>query len=158
HPNNFPGVVISAPTVVIPKGTTQTTIISAKVLSKIAPKLGMMQVDPFGVSSDPQVVKDYINDPLVYHGKSPVRFMAESLKAILRINDKYESITQPLLIVSGSEDALADPKGSKLLFEEVGSSDKTLKIYEGFHHEVFNEPMHETVLSDVESWIADRLS
>ena len=158
HPQDFPGVVISAPTILIPKGTTQMTIATAKVLSKITPKLGMMQLDPIGVSSDPKVVSDYISDPLVFHGKSPVRFMAETLRAILRINDEFEKLTQPLMVVSGSEDALADPEGSELLFEKVSSQEKEIKIYEGFHHEVLNEPDHIRVLSDIEAWLEDRLS
>jgi hypothetical protein len=33
-----------------------------------------------------------------------------------------------------------DPAGAQMLFETVGSSDKTLKIYEGLYHEIFNEP------------------
>ena len=157
HPQNFPGVVISAPTILIPRGTTQMTIATAKVLSKITPKFGMMHLDPNGVSSDPHVVNDYINDPLVFHGKTPVRFMAETLRAILRINDEFENLTQPLLVVSGSEDVLADPDGSQLLFDNASSTDKKLMIYKGFHHEVFNEPGRTRVLSDVEGWLEDRL-
>lgn len=158
HPQDFPGVVISAPTILIPKGTTQMTIATAKVLSKITPKLGMMQLDPSGVSSDPKVVSDYVNDPLVYHGKTPVRFMAETLRAILRINDEIENLTQPLMVLSGSEDVLADPNGSRLLFEKVSSTEKKLKVYKGFHHEVLNEPEQASVLADMEVWLKARLS
>ena len=35
--------------------------------------------------------------------------------------------------------------------------DKTIKIYDGFYHEVFNEPEHEQVLNDVRIWIEGHL-
>ena len=31
--------------------------------------------------------------------------------------------------------------------------DKTLKVYAGLYHEVFNEPEREQVLRDVEAWL-----
>jgi len=40
-----------------------------------------------------------------------------------------------------------------LLYERVSSQDKTLKIYDGFYHEIFNEPEHEKVFSDMEIWL-----
>jgi len=36
----------------------------------------------------------------------------------------------------------------------VGSHDKTLKLYKGFYHEIFNEPEHEKVMADVEAWLS----
>lgn len=35
-------------------------------------------------------------------------------------------------------------------------TDKTLRVYEGLYHEVYNEPEHEQVLRDVESWLETR--
>ena len=37
------------------------------------------------------------------------------------------------------------------------ASDKTIKIYDGFYHEVFNEPEHDQVLRDVETWLEAHL-
>ncbi len=50
-------------------------------------------------------------------------------------------------------DRLVDPSGAQMLYEKVASSDKKLIVYEGFFHEVFNEPEHDRVLSDVEQWL-----
>jgi alpha-beta hydrolase superfamily lysophospholipase len=44
-----------------------------------------------------------------------------------------------------------------MLYERVGSRDKTLKLYEGFYHEIFNEPGHKQVLADMETWLATRI-
>jgi alpha-beta hydrolase superfamily lysophospholipase len=63
-------------------------------------------------------------------------------------------IKLPILIMHGSVDRLSDPAGSKLLYERVSSKDKTLKLYDGFYHEIFNEPEHKQVMADVETWLA----
>jgi len=34
------------------------------------------------------------------------------------------------------------------------SKDRTLKLYQGFYHEIFNEPQREQVFKDVEAWLA----
>jgi acylglycerol lipase len=41
-----------------------------------------------------------------------------------------------------------------MLYEKAGSRDKTLKIYEGFYHEVHNEPGNARVFADIEDWLA----
>jgi alpha-beta hydrolase superfamily lysophospholipase len=40
-----------------------------------------------------------------------------------------------------------------MLYEKAGSKDKTLKIYEGFYHEVHNEPDKAKVFADIEDWL-----
>lgn len=157
HSENFRGAVISAPTVIIPDYVNQLMIIGSKVLSKLAPKMGIMALDPNGVSKDPKVVQAYIDDPLVFHGKTTARLGAELLKLTLRINKDMEQITTPLIIIQGSEDKLSDPQGAQLLYDRVSSEDKTLKIYDGLHHEVFNEPERDQVLGDVAAWLDEHL-
>jgi alpha-beta hydrolase superfamily lysophospholipase len=39
------------------------------------------------------------------------------------------------------------------LHAALGSADKTLKIYDGLYHEVFNEPEREQVFGDVIAWL-----
>jgi acylglycerol lipase len=40
-----------------------------------------------------------------------------------------------------------------MLYDLVQSADKAIKVYDGFYHEVFNEPEHEQVMKDVEVWL-----
>ncbi|GAI84416.1 unnamed protein product, partial [marine sediment metagenome] len=35
--------------------------------------------------------------------------------------------------------------------------DKTLKLYDGFYHEIFNEPGREQVFRDMEAWLDARM-
>ncbi|MGI6740248.1 MAG: lysophospholipase [Brevefilum sp.] len=157
HSDAFRGAVISAPAITVPDNINQGTIAIAKLLSKIAPKMGMMQLDANEISKDPEVVRIYLEDPLVFTGKTPVRLMAEMLKAMIRVDAEMEKISLPIIIVQGSRDTLALPVGAEKLSQRAGSEDKTLKVYEGLYHEVFNEPERDRVLEDVAEWLDGHL-
>ena len=121
------------------------------------PRSGILQLDANGVSRDPAVVEAYVNDPLVYTGKISARLGAEMLKTMRNVIEKTSDITLPIMIVQGGDDRLVDPSGAQLLYDTLGSSDKTVKIYDGFYHEVFNEPQHGQVLRDVKEWVEAHL-
>jgi alpha-beta hydrolase superfamily lysophospholipase len=53
---------------------------------------------------------------------------------------------------------LGDGPGSERLFEAVSSQDKTLKLYEGLMHEIFNEPERDQVFADLHDWLGVRLA
>jgi alpha-beta hydrolase superfamily lysophospholipase len=157
HQHKLSGAVLSGPGIKVPDNISQTVIFVGKILSKILPKAGILQLDAKGVSRDPAVVDAYVNDPLVYTGKVTARLGAEMLKTMQEVTDNAAKIKLPLMIVQGSDDILIDPSGAQLLYDSVSSEDKSIKIYEGFYHEVFNEPEHEQVLSDVQKWLEARL-
>jgi acylglycerol lipase len=150
---NFKGAVISAPSIKVSDNISRATIIMGKILSVLAPKLGLLALDANAISRDPQVVTAYVNDPLVFHGKTPARLAAELLKAMQRITAEVDKITLPFIALQGGQDKLVDPAGAQMLYGRSGSKDKTLKVYEGLYHEVFNEPERGRVLKDVETWL-----
>jgi alpha-beta hydrolase superfamily lysophospholipase len=154
HPADFKGAVISAPAIKVSDGISQATITLGNILSVLAPKAGLLALDANGISRDPEVVTAYLNDPLVFHGKTPARLVAELLKAMRRVTTEADKITLPLMIIQGGEDKLVDPAGAQMLYDKAGSKDKTLKVYEGLYHEVFNEPERARALKDVETWLA----
>jgi len=157
QPADINGAIISAPMTSIPANITPITVTLGKLLSAIAPKAGIIALDATGVSRDPEVVKAYVNDPLVFHGKTPSRLAAEMLVAMQRITAEANKITQPFITLQGTADRLVNPTDAKFLYDTASSKDKTLKTYPGLFHEVFNEPEHDVVLKDVESWLLAHL-
>jgi acylglycerol lipase len=153
HQDDFSGAIISAPLIAVGESVTPTVITQAKILSKIAPKMGVMALPTKYISKDPEVVRAYDNDPLVFHGKTPARMGAEMLKAMMRVTTEAGKINLPFIALQGSDDKLVDPGGMTVLREKTISKDKTIKVYEGLYHEVFNEPEREVVLKDVEDWL-----
>jgi acylglycerol lipase len=129
----------------------------AGFLSAVVPGMGVTLIDAGLISRDPDVVKAYVNDPLVYRGKISARTGAELVHMWKTLPSKYSALKLPLLILQGTADRLSDPPGSRALYEKAGSIDKTIKLYEGFYHEIFNEKEHEIVMRDMEGWLNARL-
>jgi len=157
HQSAFAGAILSGPSAVVPKSVSRATIAMARILSTLAPKLGLMALDAEGVSRDQPVVRAYVDDPLVYTRKTTARLAYELLKAMRRVTTGASQITLPIMILQGGADRLVDPNGARILYDTVGFVDKTLKVYDGLYHEVYNEPEHEQVLGDVETWLEERL-
>ena len=153
HSDAFRGAVISASSITVPEHFNQSTLFAAKILSKLAPKMGLMQLDANDISRDPEVVREYLEDPLVFKGKTTVRLMAEMLKAMIRVNEEISQISTPFIYVGGGADKLALPKRAKAIYERAKSQDKTLKIYEDLSHEVFNEPERAQVRQYFSDWL-----
>jgi alpha-beta hydrolase superfamily lysophospholipase len=157
HQDELSGAVISGPAIKVPDNISQAIIFVGKMLSILMPKARLIGLDAEGVSRDPAVVDAYVNDPLVYTGKTTARLGAELLKTMQRVTKQAAVIRLPIMIVQGSDDKLVDPGGAQLLYDLVGSENKTVKIYDGFYHEIFNEPEHEQVLNDVQTWLEAHL-
>jgi acylglycerol lipase len=153
HQAGLAGAIISGPAVKVPDNISPVTVALGKFFSTVMPKFGLVGLSADGVSRDPAVVQAYVDDPLVFTGKTPARSAAEMLKAMQRVGAQAARITLPILILQGSEDKLVDPRGAQMLYDKVGSADKTYKLYEGLYHEVHNEPEHDRVLGDVGEWL-----
>jgi acylglycerol lipase len=154
HQSELDGLVVSAPAIKAGESITPATIVLAKVLSAISPKMGVQTLPSADLSHDKAVVEAYDNDPLVYRGKVTARLGSEMLSTMSKIEALLPSITLPLLILQGSDDRLVNQAGARILYEKAGSKDKTLKIYDGFYHEVHNEPGNAKVFADIEAWLA----
>jgi len=110
-------------------------------------------LDASMLSRDPAVVEAYVNDPLVYRGPIPERSALSDMRSTLP--ERVAEIKLPVLIMAGT--GRPDGERSKVLHELIGSEDKTLKLYEGLLHEIFNEPEHRQVMADMEAWLEARL-
>ena len=157
HQGDLAGAVLSGPAVKVPDNIPAAAIFAGKVFSALAPKLRLVALDANGVSRDPEVVRAYETDPLVYRGKMTARLGSEMLKAMRSVGSQASRITLPLLILQGSIDRLVDPSGAQMLYDRIASADKRIILYEGLYHEVFNEPEHDRVLKDVEIWLEAHL-
>jgi alpha-beta hydrolase superfamily lysophospholipase len=153
HQSELSGLIVSGTTLKAGNGINKVSILMAKILSVLAPKMGVAALDANGISRDKVVVAAYINDPLVYTGKLRARWGTELLKTMEKLKSKISELSLPILIMHGSADRLSDPSSSKMLFDGVSSKEKTLKLYEGFYHEIFNDPERLQVFSDMEAWL-----
>ena len=156
HQADFRGAVLSAPAVAVDRSVSAATVAVGKVLALVAPKVGILGLDINGISRDPAVVRAALADPLNYQGKMTARLGAELLNAIQRLAREAGKIRLPLLVLQGTDDRLVAPVGAQMLYDKVSSPDKTLRIYPGLYHELFNEPEHAEVIEEVLGWLEAR--
>ncbi len=154
HPEKLSGLVLSGPA--IGGGLPKVQVLLLSLISRIAPALGMIQLDAEAVSRDPQVVADYKADPLVFLGKVPARTAREMMHAISTYPARVESMQLPCLLMHGSADSLVLAKDAQPLFDAIASPDKTVRIFDGLYHEIFNEPERLEVLGIVKDWLDAR--
>src|SRR3954451_227260 len=146
------GLMLSAPVAVL-AAASPVQRIAAHVISIVAPKTGVFEIDSSTVSRDPEVVRDYDSDPLNYRGKVPARTIHELSQEIARFPDALPNITVPLLVQVGTGDQLVPPRAADLVYERAASEDKTIEHYDGLFHEILNEPEREQVVGDLLDWL-----
>lgn len=147
------GLILSGPALRFRSAPTGLRMRGLRLLGKVAPTYSLAPLPAAAISRDPAVVEAYENDPLVYRGGMRLGHGAASMRALQRVQLDMEEIEVPLLVMHGSADRLTSPEGSEELVERARSTDKTLKIYDGLYHEIFNEPEQESVMQDLAEWL-----
>lgn len=128
-----------------------------KGLSHLAPHAHVLRLKNEDFSRDPEVVGAMNKDPLIAHETQPTRTIAEMVRADERLKDAFRRITLPVLILHGTADKATRPSGSQFFFDQAGSVDKTLNLYEGHFHDLLNDFDKEEVIGDIRAWIDRRL-
>jgi acylglycerol lipase len=157
HQEDLAGLILSGSSLVPTTSVSPALLAMAGIVSALLPKMGVTVLDASFISRDKAVVDAYVNDPLVFRGKVPARTGAELARMWKQLPEQMPGIKLPVLIMHGFADQLSDPRGSKLLFERVGSKDKTLKLYDNCYHEICNEPEREQVFVDMETWLTKHI-
>ena len=123
----------------------------------IAPHLHVYTLKNENFSRDPQVVDSMNNDPLIKGESEPTQTAAVMIDASRRLNAEFPLIKLPVLILHGTEDKATNPSGSQFFYDNAGSTDKTLKLYEGHYHDLLNDLGKEDVMKDINDWIDARV-
>jgi alpha-beta hydrolase superfamily lysophospholipase len=153
YPNDFKGL-ISTSTPLDGESTVSPLVANiGKLLDKIIPKVNFLPLDSKTLSTDPAVVAKYDADPLV--DRKPMRIhMGVGIGSnSALVKQRMGEIKLPLLILHGSKDGLCPSSGSEILYKGIGSADKTLKIYDGWYHELHNEPQQGEVFQAIVEWL-----
>ena len=128
-----------------------------KGLSHIAPHAHILHLKNEDFSRDPQLVAQMNADPLIAHETQPTQTLAEMVRADERLKASFQDITLPVLILHGTADKATRPAGSQFFYDNAGSTDKTLKLYNGAFHDPLHDLDRDTVIGDVKNWIVSRL-
>src|SRR6266853_4373416 len=124
-----------------------------KGLSHLAPHAHVLHLKNEDFSRDPEAVAAMNADPLIAHETQPTQTVAAMVHADERLKRDFPLITLPVLILHGTLDKNTRPSGSQHFYDVAGSTDKTLKLYEGGFHDLLNDIDKEVVIQDIKGWI-----
>lgn len=151
RPPQVKGLILSA--AVLNLGVPPFALAAVRMLGTIAPSMGILKLDPSAFSTNPAIGAALVKDELVEQGAGPARTAAGLAKGAADIWKWIDHLTVPVLALHGTIDKLTAPSGSRALIERAPSTDKTLKIYEGFSHDLVHEPKGEQVENDILAWL-----
>ena len=129
-----------------------------KGLAHVAPHAHILHLKNEDFSRDPAVVARMNADPLIANEAQPTQTLAEMVRADERLEQSFQSITLPLLILHGTADRAAKASGSEYFYNTAGSADKTLKLYDGHYHDLLNDVGKEAVMGDITRWLERHLA
>jgi alpha-beta hydrolase superfamily lysophospholipase len=148
-------VVASAFTVQFAVKAPRWKTAAANLLSRALPRLSLgNEIPPDHICSDPDVVKRYLADPLVFSTVTP-RWFTEFVAALERIRAHAPKYDVPVLVPFGTEDHIISIADLEAFATRYGGA-MELAPYPGMRHEVFNEIGQERVLDQAVAFLDAR--
>lgn len=138
-------------------GLPNAAALLIKGISHLAPHLHLYTLKNEIFSRDPEAVAAMNSDPLIANEKQPAETAAELIKAAERLKENMPRFTVPVFIIHGTDDKATRYQGSQYFYDNVGSRDKTLKLYEGGYHDLLNDIDKELVMADILAWVNERI-
>jgi alpha-beta hydrolase superfamily lysophospholipase len=145
--------VTSGAALAVSEGFSRGRLLAARGLRWVAPRLALdAGLDPQGLSRDPEVVRAYVEDPLVLR-RMTTSLAVELVQAIERTASRAATVRVPLLMLHGQDDPICPPAGTIRFFEALVVEPRRIELYPGLRHEIFNEPEQARVFEDVLAWV-----
>ena len=125
-------------------------------LNRVRPTLTFRQRGSLDVlSRDWEEVERAMKDSLGVSYRS-ARWVAEFFESMQKARERAAEICLPILMMQGLADAVVMPSATQAFFSQVASSDKTLRLYDGYYHELHNDLGRERPISAVLDWLDAR--
>jgi acylglycerol lipase len=149
--------VISAPLLGFAIRVPAHKAIIGRVSARLSPRFRMNNgIDPMVLCRDKDICLAYAQDPLVNHLVS-ARWFSEAMRGMDEARELAAKISNPVLVMHGTEDKLASLSATQQVFGRMASVDKELVVYQGFYHELFNEPQKRELYELTADWLQRRI-
>jgi len=154
HPA-FTGIITTSPLIDTAKPMDGFTKTLAKIMNVLAPRMVMDSgLDRNYLSRDTKIVDAYNADPYVF-GKVSTRLGAFMVDTQKFIREHATEFDQPLLMMVGTDEKIVSKPEIDTFMQSVPQG--TYKIWDGYYHELHNEPGKEQVFEYTLAWMRDRM-
>ncbi len=156
HPTAIDGLVVTSPFLAVHPASRPSPVVRAlaRVMVRVAPRLPMpTKIDVALLSRERSVGEAYARDPLVSHAAS-----AGWLRAISRaqrdVRARARELRVPTLLMASGSDRLVDPELTREFARDAAPDVVEFVWWDGFYHEMLNDPGREQVLARIVGWLA----
>lgn len=153
HQDEMHGLVTSGAALLSRESFSLILISAVQLMAKIAPQIPSVRVNSSSLSHDSQIAASYDSDPLNHRRAMKAATLWACVKAGDDAIQRAHTLKIPLLMLHGEKDRVVPNKATQTFFKRAGAQDKTLKIYPGLFHEIFNEPEKDEILQTVVIWL-----
>jgi len=160
HPDELDGLVLSSPLLGTHPDARPPKLLHllVRVLVRIHPRMFFpSDIDTDAISRDPDVVRAYIDDPLVSE-KVSARWYIAINKAMTDIQGRAAELQIPTLLMQSGADRLVDPQAARDWAVGAPAAMLELVVWDGLYHEMFNEPEKGRVQARVLDWLSNNIS
>ena len=148
------GLVLSSPALAPRLNALQKVMLA--IVPRVAPNLTVGNgLDPAHLSHDREVVQAYRKDPLVHDRISGrlARFILDEAEVVQSCAPRWRA---PTLLLFAGKDRIVDPKGSQRFAAAASREVVSAHCFDGYYHEIFNEPRAQPVLTRLRQWLDAR--
>ena len=147
------GAIVTSPGLGTAAPVPPAKLALGKLMYNLMPAMQMDNgLDRSGLSRDPEVEKKYAADPLV-HPKISARLALDLINNGRYIVEHAADLPIPLLLMQGTGDRIVNPPLTKQFANAAPLSKITYKEWDGFYHEMHNEPEKAKVLKTMTDWL-----
>jgi alpha-beta hydrolase superfamily lysophospholipase len=152
------GIIVTSPALKSALQKQNLKVFLTKLMGKVLPTLTIKSgLDLKMLSRDLQVADEYAKDTL-NHSLITTAWGKAILQAIELAFENAHCFPLPLLLMHGTNDEIAYPRSSEIFAGLAPKNMVTLKLWEGFKHELHNDPEKEKVFKVMIHWLDNRLS
>ncbi|MBI1856181.1 MAG: lysophospholipase [Chloroflexi bacterium] len=157
HKPALAGVIATDPWLKLAFDPPAIKVTLGRMMNSIYPAFTQAsELETAALSRDPEIVRAYEKDPLV-HDKMSARLFVGMYESGLWALDHAAEFPLPLLLMHGTGDRLISSQASREFAERAGRN-AAFRAWDGFYHEIHNEPEKAEVLKSMTVWMDERLS
>jgi alpha-beta hydrolase superfamily lysophospholipase len=156
HPE-IDGVISTSPALAPGVPIPPLKLFFANLLYSLLPDFTLPNgLDLNNLSHDPNVIAAYQQDPLVTTLVS-ARLGLDVINTGRWVEEHGEDFTIPLLLMQGTADHLTSPAATRRFAARVPREFISYHEWDGLYHELYNEPEHGKVISEMIGWVQSQL-
>ena len=150
------GVIATSPALRSRVAEQRCKLLLVRLFGRLLPTLSLDNgLDLSQLSRDPAVQALVEADPLC-HRRVTTAWGLAMLQAIALVEAQAGRLPVPLLLLHGTDDAIAYPCGSERFAAAAPAERVTLQLFQGFRHELHSDPERQRVFAMMIAWL-DRL-